>query len=37
MKKQLLLSLSLIISAGSLFAQISINENQKYDRKATEN
>ena len=37
MKKQLLLSLSLIISAGSLLAQISINDNQKYDRKATEN
>lgn len=37
MKKQLLLSLSLIISASSLFAQISINDNQKYDRKATEN
>ena len=37
MKKQLLLSLSLIISAGSLLAQISINDNQKYDRKTTEN
>ena len=37
MQKQLLLSLSLIICAGSSFAQIAINENQKYDRKVTEN
>ena len=37
MKKQLLLSLSLIISAGSLFAQIEIEENHKHDRQRTDN
>jgi len=37
MKKQLLLSLSLIICAGSSFAQITINKNQQFDRKVTEN